>query len=644
MSQSLENRGSKSWLWGAAGLLAMVLIAYIPVIRTGGFIWDDPQHITENPLLHTAWGLLDIWIHPLLLPQYYPLVHTTFWIEYHLVGLNPRLYHIDNILLHCLGAILLWRALHRLGVPAAGLAAAIFAIHPVQVESVAWITERKNVLSLVFYLLSLHAYLDFAGEDLRTPKFRRKPYFISLTCFIAALLSKSVACSLPAAILLLVYWKHGQIRWRDLRPLVPFFILGLIMSLVTSWLESAHVGASGPDWNITLIDRFLIAGRALWFYLAKLLWPHPLIFSYPRWVNMNLRDRPWLIAFPLSAAGAIAALWLLRRRIGRGPLVAILFFAGTLLPALGFINLFPMRYSFVADHFQYVACIGPIILAAAGIQRLCGRRTPLIAADILAALGLLVWIQGPIYHSEVTIWENTTKLNPSSWMAWGDLGDQYADLSNGPNLTDAERLWYRSKAKQCYAMLYKIAPDRAMSHYKWGVLQQYEGNLNAARDEFAKALSLEPDFTVVMNCMGQVLMLQHQPQEAMNYFRRAIELDGGYIEVRLNYGDALLATGDVQGAMDQYSQAVAHRPDNVPSQFRLGNLLLNQQHRPDLAAPHYIAALHMDPNRADILTNLAVALREMGWTDAAREQCRKALEIQPNLPQAQQLWKALSSN
>jgi tetratricopeptide (TPR) repeat protein len=455
------------------------------------------------------------------------------------------------------------------------------------------------------------------------------------------LLSKSVACSLPAAILLLVYWKHGRLRGADIKPLIPFFLVGLFMAAVTTRLEIQHVGASGREWNFTPLDRCLIAGRALWFYAAKLLWPHPLIFSYPRWERMNLAERPWLIVFPLCVAGIIAALWLLRKRIGRGPLAAVLFFAGTLVPALGFINLFPMRYSFVADHFQYVACIGPIVLAAAGLERLLGRRTALVAADILVALGLLTWVQGAIYQNERTLWENTTQLNPSSWMAWGDLGDQYAALSNSPDLPEDQRAWYRGKARQCYAMLYRLAPDQPISHLKWGILKEYDGDMNAAMVEFAQALREEPHFTLAMNSMGTVLMLQHHPQEAMEYFRRAIDLDPGYAEARVHYGDALESVGDIDGAMEQYSQAAARRPDNVDAQFKLGNLLLT--HRPDLAAPHYAAALEVDPQRADIRTNLAVALRAMGWTDAAREQCRQALQIDPNLSQAQQLWKALNN-
>jgi protein O-mannosyl-transferase len=614
-------------------LIALVLVVYIPVICHGGFIWDDPQYITGNPVLRTLPGLLAIWIHPSASPQYYPLVHTTFWIEYHLVGLHPWLYHLDNILLHAFASVLLWRALRRLGIPAAGLAAAIFAVHPVQVESVAWATERKNVLSLVFYLLSLHAYLNFAGDDLLAGQIRIKSYLLALFFFVAALLSKSVTCSLPAAILLLVYWRNGRVRWADVRPLVPFFILGLGMAFVTAFIEKQHVGATGPEWNFTITDRCLIAGRALWFYAGKLAWPHPLIFIYPRWPRMTLTQQPWLIAFPLGVLAIIAVLWFLRRRIGRGPLVAVLFFAGTLLPALGFVNLYPMRYSFVADHFQYHASIGLIVLAAAGLWRL--GHIP--SAAVIAILGVLTWQQGAIYQNQFVLWTDVTNRNPTSWMAWGNLGDQYADLSNQPDLSPAKREELRAKARACYEQLYTLAPNQPLAHLKWGIVKEYDGDLDAARAEFQKSLDIAPTFTIAMNSMGMLLMGINEPHEAMDYYRKAIALDPGYAEVRVHYGDALLAAGDLNSAMDEYSEAAARRPDNVEAQFKLANLLLTEIHRPDLAIPHYIAALYADPNRADIHANLAAAFLAVGQFDQARRQCDLALQIDPNLLVARQI-------
>jgi len=621
--------------------MAAVLVVYIPVLRTGGFIWDDPQYITGNSLLRTWPGLLAIWIHPSALPQYYPLVHTTFWIEYHLVGLHPLLYHIDNILLHGAAAILLWRVLARLGAPAPWLAAAIFAVHPVMVESVAWPTERKNVLSLVFYLWAFWVYWKFySGERASRARRLNKNYCIALVLFIAALLSKSVTCSLPAAILLVIYWKKGRVKWADVVPLIPFFILGMVMAFVTARLENQHVGASGPEWNFTPLDRCLIAGRALWFYAVKLAWPHPLIFIYPRWEKMNFFERPELIAFPLAAMGMIAALWILRKRIGRAPLVATLFFAGTLVPALGFVNLYPMRYSFVADHFQYHASIGLIALAAAWLRRLRAAGCVII----LIILGAITWQQGYLYQNQLVLWTDVVQHNPKSWMAWGDLGDEYAALSNRNDRPQTQRDQDRAQARQCYVELYQLAPDQPLAHLKWGIVKEYDGDLKAAQSEIERAIELAPSFTIAMNSMGMLLMRQNQTDAAIQYYTRALALDPGYAEARVNYGDALLKLGDQAGAFAQYQQAAENRPDNVEAQFKFANMLLTVKNRPDLAIPHYIAAIYADPNRADVRTNLAAALIAIGDLSEARIQCRAALAIDPNLPQAREMWNRIGGN
>jgi tetratricopeptide (TPR) repeat protein len=616
--------------FGAAALLVMTLLVYARAIFTAGFIWDDPQYIVQNPTLRNLRGLWAIWAHPTALPQYYPLVHTTFWIEYHLWQLHPLGYHLDNVLLQAAAAILLWRAVARLGIPGCFLAAAIFAIHPVQVESVAWATERKNVLSAVFYLLALHAYLDFVA----TGAVRARPYIFSLVFFVAALLSKSVACSMPAAILLIQWWRNGRLGWRDLRPLAPFFLLGAAMATATATLELRHVGAWGGEWSWSFADRCLIAGRATWFYLGKLLWPAPLTFIYPQWQRMNFSQHPWLIAFPLSFMGMLLGLWLLRSRIGRGPLAAMLFFAGTLLPALGFVNLYPMRYTFVADHFQYFACIGPIVLASAIIKRWLPIR--IVGPILLIVLAILAWRQQGIYRDQMTLWRDTVAKNPTSWMAWGNLGDEYAQLYNA-NHSDADR----AAARQCYTTLLRLAPDQPLAHWKWGIVMQKEDDPTAARREFARAIELEPHFTLAMNSMALLLIQENQPAAAMEYYRRAIELDPGYAEARYNYGIALQQSGDVDGAIAQFSAAAARRPDWADPQIKLANLWRYDRKRVDLAIPCYIAAITDDPNRADLHFALATAWLTVGEIDRARAQCRAALQCDGGFTAARDLLDKL---
>ena len=229
------------------------------------------------------------------------MVFTTFWVEYHLWGLNPRGYHLLNILLHAANAVLVAKVLQQLRVPGAWLAAFLFALHPVHVESVAWVTERKNALSAFFYLLSLRQFLSWFGfpgiplaaDATPTAEFRSRPqaYVAGLALFLAALLSKSVTCSLPA-VLLLILWQHGKLSRRTTLWLAPLFALGLALGLNTAWLERSHVGASGAAFEWTFAERVIIAGRALWFYAGKLLWPVNLAFMYPRW-HLDVTSLPW---------------------------------------------------------------------------------------------------------------------------------------------------------------------------------------------------------------------------------------------------------------------------------------------------------------------------------------------------------------
>ncbi|MGA2583042.1 MAG: tetratricopeptide repeat protein [Tepidisphaeraceae bacterium] len=611
--------------WPAAILLGLVVISYWPVIQSGGFIWDDPQHVVKNTDLRDLPGLARIWIDPTSIPQYYPLVHTTFWIEFHLWGLSPRGYHIDNIALHALAAILLWRLLLRLKIPAAFLAAAIFAVHPMQVESVAWITERKNVLSTVFYLLAIHAYLNFAGEDLDRDSSRWGMYALSLLLFVAALLSKSVACSLPAAILLLVYWKHDGIGWRDVLPLLPFFVIGFISADLTATLERTHVGASGPEWDFSLIDRFLIAGRAVWFYVAKFLWPHPLSFVYPRWEGMNLSARPMMILFPIAVAAAILVLWLLRKEIGRGPLVAALFFIGTLMPALGFVNVFPMRYTFVADHYVYVACIGLIVLVAAILNRLLGRAAMVIVIPLVA----LSFSRGWVYRDSLTLWWDTEKHNPNSWMVWGNLGDEYADRNDRPD------------ARRCYAKLLELAPNEGVAHWKWGIVLEYDNNLNGAEDEFAKAIRLDPNAVPVRNSLGLLYIEENNLPAAMECFLDALSIDPQNAEAHFNYGVVLEKQGNFPSAQYEYLMAVKFNPGLADAQYNLANAQCFHFHRPDMSLEHYAAAIAANPDRYDYHFNYGQALRLLGKTDEARQQYQTALRLNPDFAPAKQMLDEL---
>lgn len=480
-------------------LVVITLAAYLPATQ-GGFIWDDDLHVQDNLTLRSLGGLYRIWSQPGATHQYYPLVHTSFWLEYRFWQLNPAGYHVVNILLHAVCAVLLWRVLTILKVPAAWVAAAVFALHPVHVESVAWISERKNVLSGVFYLGAVWAYLRYASMEKSQPNGDRSGglYTIAIVLFVCALLSKTVVCTLPAALLLVLWWKRQHINWSDIRPLLRFLVIGIALGLLTVYLERTTVGAVGQKWDLSFIDRYLIAGRNLYFYAEKLFWPRQLTFSYPRWQIDATVWQQYL--FSSGAIAVIVVLWLLRHRIGRAPLVGVLFFAGTLLPALGFFNVYPFRYSFVADHFQYLASIGLITLAVGAgylaVNRLSRQSktvTTILTTVLLATLGTLTWQQCKIYQDMDTLWRDTLQKNPESWMAHLNLG------------FDLER---RGKL------------DEAISHYRQGLL-------------------LEPNDGWAYNRLGFCLQSQGKFDEAISNYRRALVIFPDYDEARQNLASAL---------------------------------------------------------------------------------------------------------
>ena len=412
-------------------LLVVTLAAYQPSWN-GKPIWDDDHHITR-PDLRSMQGLVRIWTNFEITAQYYPLVHSVFWLAYHAWGDWPLGYHLLNILLHVFSALLLVRILQFLQVPgkAAWLAGAIFALHPVQVESVAWIAELKNTLSGVFFLSAALAYLKFDRER------KRKYYVITLTLFVLGLLSKSVIATLPVSLLAVLWWKRGRIRWKhDVVPLLPFFIVGIASGLFTAWVERSFIGAEGSEFNFSIIERCLIAGRAIWFYIGKIVWPANLIFMYPRWnVSQGIW---WQYLFPFSAMLLAGVLFLVRNR-SRVPLAAFVYFAATLFPVLGFFNVYPFRFSFVADHFQYCACVGPIALLAAGTEWLFGLSEgtlqrflrPVIWVIVLLTLGLLTWRQSGMYADADALYRTTIEKNPDCWMAHNNLGNLLAE-SGGP--------------------------------------------------------------------------------------------------------------------------------------------------------------------------------------------------------------------
>lgn len=564
--------------WAAAALLLVTFLAYVPALRAG-YVWDDDVHVANSRVLHEAGGLLKIWLQPGATPQYYPLVHTTFWIERALWGETPLPHHVTNVLLHGLAAVLLWTLLRRLQVPGAWLAAALFALHPVQVESVAWITERKNVLSLVFYLGAALAYLRFAGLDGTPPSRRARSYALALVLFACALLSKTVTATLPLALLVVTWWKRGRIAWRDVRAVLPFAALGLTLGLVTVWMEVHVVGARDVDWILSWPQRLLMAGRVPWFYLGKLVWPVGLCFNYPRWGLDPSDPAQWL---PLACLGAVVAvLWVGRERIGRGPCATLALFLVGLVPALGIFDVYPFRYALVADHFQYLATLAPLSLAAAALVSIHARAS-LVGAVVLAVLAVLTWRQATQYRDDATLWLATLRTNPESWLASNNLG---VHLSRRGEPARAEPYFLRAIA---------IAPSYPESH----------ANLSDS------------------------LVRLGRPGEAEAAAERAVQLDPAFAPGRRSLGQALFAQNRFPEAVPQLEAALAMQPRDASARSLLGATLFRLGRREE-GMQSLAAAVELDPRDPWAHANLAIALFESGRRDSAIEHFRRAAALAP---------------
>ena len=548
-SPSLPSE-TRQWVpvWASGVLLVVIVfLAYLPALR-GGFVWDDDAWTTKLiRVLRDTSGLRSIWLEPKTMQQYYPLSGTTFWVDYQLWEFRTLPYHVENLLLHALAALLFWRSLRSLRVPGAGMASAVFALHPMMVESAAWITERKNVLSLCLCFGSFLAFLRFrCGTELSRSSehlaqgagTRHRPtrnalfYWMALLMFVGAMFAKTSVCTMPAATLLLIWFRHGALRWReDVAPTIPFFAVALALGAVTAWLEKTHVGAQGADYALTFAQRGLIAGRAFWFYLGKLLWPANLCFVYPRWQPDATDWRQWL--YPVAALGLLFTLWQKRMQLGRGPATALLFFAGTLAPLLGFVNVYFMRYSFVCDHWSYLPSLGPIALACAGVSRLIERLQPqpwkkfALGGTLLLTLFALTRQRAAMYADLETLWRTTIAENPGSWVAHNNLGNT---LFRHRKIAEAMSHFQRA---------IELEPNLAEAHTSLGVALASEGRIDEAIAQFKQAIRAAPDYAEAYYDLGLALNRTGETDQANHLFREAIRLKPDFSAAKASLSSAL---------------------------------------------------------------------------------------------------------
>ena len=615
-----------AWPWPRLGLLllAATLLAYLPALD-GEFLWDDEGHVTRPELRPWA-GLGRIWTEVGATQQYYPLLHSVFWVQHRLWGDATFGYHLSNVVWHALSALVLAAVLRRLAVPGAVLAAAAFALHPVAVESVAWIAEQKNTLSTLFYLAAALLWLRFDAT--------RRPgaYAGATALFVAALLTKTVTATLPAALLVVAWWRRGTLGWRgDVAPLLPWFALGAGAGLGTAWLETNQIGAEAGD-LAGPAARVVLAGRIVWFYLGKVLWPADLAFFYPRWTIDPGAAWQWL--FPGAALAVVTGLYLRRAR-GRGPLAAALVWGGTLFPALGFVDVYPFLFSYVADHFQYLAL--PVLLAflaatavhawaARGWSPAAGR---VAAAGLLAVLGTLTWRQAGHYRDVVALYEATLARNPDSWAAHLNLGAHLVDTGR-----PADGLPHLQRA-------HALRPGTPEVLNSLADALQRVGRPRDALPLVDEALRRQPRFAAAHNTRGAILMPLGRAAEGIASFRRALELQPGLVPARVNLGWALANGGQLAEAVGEFSAARDASPTAPGPEFKWG-LALASHGRLNDAIPHLARAVALAPADPELRATLGRALADAGRPAEARPHLEEALRRAPGHPGAREVLERFS--
>lgn len=562
----------------------MTFLAYQPVWNAG-FLWDDNVMLTENRFVQSPDGLRSIWFSTEQ-PDYFPMTSSVLWLEWRLWGDNASGYHLVNVLLHALGALLWWRVLRRFAIPGAWLAAALFAVHPVNVESVAWITEIKNTLAMLFYAFTLLAYLRFEDTGLR------RWYGIALGAFVLGLLSKTAVAPLPLVLLGVAWWRRSRVELRDVWRSIPFFAASASLALATIWFQHHRAIAGAIIREDDFWSRLAAAGWAVWFYLSKALLPVNLVYVYPRWQVSGTNVLSYAPLF-LAVAG-LAICWRFRQSWGRAGLLSLGYFVVLLLPVLGFINISFMRHSLVADRWQYFALIGPVALAAAAITIALdrftrGREFPRLVCGAVLVLGFgtLTWKRSRLFTDADTLWHATLAGNPRCAVALNHVGS---------GLFEAGRV------------------DEAIVHYQ-------------------KALAILPRYELAYYHLGCALAEKGQADEAVAHYRKALEIYPDFVDASFNLATTLLEQGRVDDAIAEFQKALAMRPHWAKTHNNLASALL-QRGRVDEAVTHYKKAIDLEPGHAGARNNLGWVALQTGGLDEAIAQFKTALQIKPGYVQA----------
>jgi protein O-mannosyl-transferase len=665
--------------WAVFALISVTMFAYLPVFRAG-FVWDDDASLTNYSLIKASHGLFLFWFSTVP-ADYWPVTATTLWMEWRIWGINPLGYHVTNLILHVSEALLLWATLRRLRVPGAYLAALIFAVHPVNVESVAWIAQRKNLMAMLFFLLSINFFLK---TDLWTASYREKRrrsgpgrwYWLSLLALTLGMLSKGSVAMLPVVLVGLML-SRNQSFWRSVVSTSPFFLIAGVFALVDIWFQAHHLSQTVR--HAGLLERFLGAGAIVWFYLSKALLPIDLNFAYPLWRIRPETVRWWL---PLVGAGVLTfVLWHLRNTRLRPILFAWGFFCVCLVPVMGFTDVYFMKYSLVADHYQHIAIIGIISLVAAAwrswnltdCDSASGSLSLIAAVAIVGLLATLTWRQCEKFKDPETLYRSVLDKNPASTLASGNLGEvlshekRYTEaiailrttIDKDPNLPEVhadlgnalEAIGDPADAAIEYSTALRLSPTIGGVHYLLG-----ESFIKAGRlDEAVKEIRAELESYDAEESMrsrkgtgetgtgwipgsmvydahinlGLALLELGRREEALKEFRWALAFNPLDLRVRNSLGLTLAGLGRAAEAIEAFQTVLKTDPKFLESHLNLGLIFLRSE-RFEAAIEQYQLALNIDPGRKEAHLNLGNALFRSGKLNEAVGEYRKAILIDPD--------------
>jgi hypothetical protein len=515
--------------WKLLLLRALLIVAagfwvFSPALH-GDWLMDDDFYLTQNALLNDPARLWKIWFAPGSLTEYYPIEASVQAVQWHFWHMDTLGYHVTNLLLHIAGGLLVWRLLARFGLRLAWLGGFLFVIHPAVVESVAWISEFKNTLSLPPLLLAMCAWIDYEERG------RSRDYFLALGLFLVAMLCKISMALFPLVILLYAWWKRGRIGWSDLKAAAPFFVVSLVLGVTTvlagDWFRQAHLQSAANPQIGGFLTRLALAGLSISFYFSKCVWPVEMLPIYPKWPvdpHSLISFLPWPVL-----GGVIGWLWIRRAGWGRHALLGLGFFLINLAPFIGFNSVTYMGFTWVMDHFLYLPIIGLIGLAVAALEhiegRVSGSMRPWLAGMTAVMLALLAWEShdyAGMFIGPEKLWTYTVERNPTAWLAYNNLGNVMLETGRIPEAIDQ------------YEHALQLNPHMVEAHNNLGLSLDQIGRTPEAIGQYELALQINPHFGLAHTNLGNALSRVGRVQEAIGHYEQALLVNPRDSDARAN--------------------------------------------------------------------------------------------------------------